>query len=77
MCGICSIFPMLGFDNGNYLIPFMFPNNGNCNFFPVTGSQYTQVYRKICESIRENLKVDLPPPPGSFRIQVSTKASKQ
>jgi len=49
----------------------------NLFFLTHTGAQYTQVYRKVCESIRENnLKIDLPPPPGSFRIQVSTKATK-
>ena len=58
----------------DYIIP-----NVGCDdlfFLTHTGARYTQVYRKIVESIHANhLFVTIPPPPSSHRIVVTTSAA--
>ena len=47
-------------------------------FLTCTGNKYTQVYRKICTSIKvNNINVKVPPPPSMFRIGMSTKVAKE
>lgn len=52
-----------------------------CNdlfFLTHQGAKYTQVYRKITQSINaNNINVTVPPPSSTFRIEMSTKAAKE
>lgn len=46
-------------------------------FLTHNGAKYTQVYRKIVESIRANhLNITIPPPPSAHRIFVATEAAR-